>query len=112
MGIFNDFSSDELEHGHRSRVYCRVEPHNLSSFHFPFLFFFSFSFSYLPLLRLDSQEDVYKNSVSPLVSSFLDGYNATIFAYGQTSSGKTHTMGTGSSFQTPEELLGMYCAQS
>lgn len=28
----------------------------------------------------------------PLVLDVLSGYNGTIFAYGQTSSGKTHTM--------------------
>src|SRR5258705_12990752 len=28
----------------------------------------------------------------PLISDVLCGYNGTIFAYGQTSSGKTHTM--------------------
>lgn len=28
----------------------------------------------------------------PIVDSVLDGYNGTILAYGQTSSGKTHTM--------------------
>jgi len=26
------------------------------------------------------------------ISGFLEGYNGTIFAYGQTSSGKTYTM--------------------
>lgn len=28
----------------------------------------------------------------PLYTDVLDGYNGTIFAFGQTSSGKTHTM--------------------
>ena len=28
----------------------------------------------------------------PIADAALDGYNGTIFAYGQTSSGKTHTM--------------------
>lgn len=28
----------------------------------------------------------------PLVQDILEGYNATIFAYGQSGSGKTHTM--------------------
>ncbi|KAF3439212.1 hypothetical protein FNV43_RR17487 [Rhamnella rubrinervis] len=32
------------------------------------------------------------NDVQPLVQSALDGYNICIFAYGQTHSGKTHTM--------------------
>ena len=37
------------------------------------------------------QEQVY-SEVEPIVRSVLDGFNATIFAYGQTSSGKTFTM--------------------
>ncbi|CAM9259276.1 unnamed protein product [Ectocarpus sp. 12 AP-2014] len=37
------------------------------------------------------QETVYAE-VSPLVISVLDGYNACIFAYGQTGTGKTYTM--------------------
>lgn len=36
--------------------------------------------------------NVYNSVVEPLVISFLNGFNSTIFAYGQTSSGKTHTM--------------------
>ncbi|XP_065873020.1 kinesin-like protein KIN-14B isoform X2 [Euphorbia lathyris] len=32
------------------------------------------------------------NDVQPFVQSALDGYNVSIFAYGQTHSGKTHTM--------------------
>ncbi|KAJ1442165.1 Spindle pole body-associated protein Vik1/Cik1, microtubule binding domain [Sesbania bispinosa] len=32
------------------------------------------------------------SDVQPLVQSALDGYNVSIFAYGQTLSGKTHTM--------------------
>ncbi|GJJ78918.1 hypothetical protein EMPS_11277 [Entomortierella parvispora] len=42
-----------------------------------------------------SQEDVYQGSVKRMVDKFLEGYNVTIMAYGQTSSGKTYTMGTG-----------------
>jgi len=38
------------------------------------------------------QETVFKTAVEPIVSSVLEGFNGTILAYGQTSSGKTHTM--------------------
>ena len=31
-------------------------------------------------------------SAKPVIEGVLDGFNCTIFAYGQTSSGKTHTM--------------------
>jgi Kinesin motor domain len=39
-----------------------------------------------------STEDVYINTTQSLVKSVADGFNCTVFAYGQTSSGKTHTM--------------------
>lgn len=39
-----------------------------------------------------SQEKVYSDSAKDIVKDVLGGYNGTIFAYGQTSSGKTHTM--------------------
>eukprot|EP00794_Sanderia_malayensis_P017022 gene17022-18736_t len=38
------------------------------------------------------QRDIYDETFSPLVDSVLDGYNGTIFAYGQTGTGKTFTM--------------------
>ena len=39
-----------------------------------------------------TQEDVYSLSAQQAVESAIHGYNATILAYGQTSSGKTYTM--------------------
>lgn len=39
-----------------------------------------------------SQKDVYDECVLPVIDSVLEGFNGTIMAYGQTSSGKTHTM--------------------
>ncbi|XP_042207509.1 kinesin heavy chain-like isoform X2 [Homarus americanus] len=39
-----------------------------------------------------TQEKVYNTSARDIVKDVLNGYNGTIFAYGQTSSGKTHTM--------------------
>ncbi|XP_062328601.1 kinesin heavy chain [Osmerus eperlanus] len=39
-----------------------------------------------------TQEQVYNTCAKQIVTDVLGGYNGTIFAYGQTSSGKTHTM--------------------
>ncbi|XP_067228742.1 kinesin heavy chain [Chanodichthys erythropterus] len=39
-----------------------------------------------------TQEQVYNSCAKQIVKDVLDGYNGTIFAYGQTSSGKTYTM--------------------
>uniref|UniRef100_A0A8C5GCQ2 Kinesin-like protein n=1 Tax=Gouania willdenowi TaxID=441366 RepID=A0A8C5GCQ2_GOUWI len=39
-----------------------------------------------------TQEQVYNSCAKQIVKDVLCGYNGTIFAYGQTASGKTHTM--------------------
>ena len=39
-----------------------------------------------------AQSLIYEQSAFSLVDNVLDGYNGTIFAYGQTGCGKTHTM--------------------
>eukprot|EP00884_Botryococcus_braunii_P004132 jgi/Botrbrau1/1371/Bobra.0063s0079.1 len=41
-----------------------------------------------------AQEDVYRTCVSELVHASFLGINSTVFAFGQTSSGKTFTMGS------------------
>ncbi|OIW23890.1 kinesin-domain-containing protein [Coniochaeta ligniaria NRRL 30616] len=57
-----------------------------------------------------SQADVYEGTTKNLLDSVLDGYNATVFAYGATGCGKTHTI-TGTSqqpgiiFLTMQELF-------
>ncbi|CAL4903139.1 unnamed protein product [Urochloa decumbens] len=38
------------------------------------------------------QKDLFEQSISPIVNEVLEGYNCTIFAYGQTGTGKTYTM--------------------
>lgn len=38
------------------------------------------------------QRDLYDESFRDLVQAVLDGFNGTIFAYGQTGTGKTFTM--------------------
>ncbi|KAF3932788.1 Kinesin-4 [Dactylella cylindrospora] len=57
-----------------------------------------------------TQEEVYENTTKGLLNSVLDGFNATVFAYGATGCGKTHTIsGTkqqpGIIFLTMEELF-------
>ncbi|KAF8311679.1 uncharacterized protein EI90DRAFT_3160391 [Cantharellus anzutake] len=39
-----------------------------------------------------TQFQLFTSTAAPLVSRFVEGYNCTILAYGQTSSGKTHSM--------------------
>lgn len=51
------------------------------------------TFAYDAVYDIDSlQQTVYDESGFPLVESVIEGYNGTIFAYGQTGCGKTHTM--------------------
>lgn len=38
------------------------------------------------------QSELYNEAFRPLIDSVLDGFNGTIFAYGQTGTGKTYTM--------------------
>ncbi|KAK6539236.1 kinesin-like protein Klp5 [Orbilia ellipsospora] len=57
-----------------------------------------------------TQGEVYEQTTKNLLDSVLDGYNATVFAYGATGCGKTHTIsGTkqqpGIIFLTMEELF-------
>lgn len=59
-----------------------------------------------------SQTNVYESTTKPLLNSILDGFNATVFAYGATGCGKTHTiLGTaedpGVIFLTMKELYHM-----
>ncbi|CAL8070419.1 unnamed protein product [Orchesella dallaii] len=51
----------------------------------------SFSFDHV-FPPTASQDEVYNAIASPIVQNVLDGYNGTIFAYGQTGTGKTFTM--------------------
>lgn len=39
-----------------------------------------------------TQQGVFEAAATPLINDVLEGFNATIFAYGQTGTGKTHTM--------------------
>uniref|UniRef100_A0A7N0SZG6 Kinesin-like protein n=1 Tax=Kalanchoe fedtschenkoi TaxID=63787 RepID=A0A7N0SZG6_KALFE len=45
------------------------------------------------LTEFASQKRVYEVVAKPVVESVLEGYNGTVMAYGQTGTGKTHTLG-------------------
>ena len=51
-----------------------------------------------------TQKQFYEESCYPLVESVMEGFNGTIFAYGQTGAGKTFTM---EGVQDPPELRGI-----
>ena len=53
---------------------------------------------------MSTQRAVYDETAHPLVEAVLGGYNGTIFAYGQTGCGKTHTM---QGRNEPVELRGI-----
>uniref|UniRef100_A0A0D9QVI8 Kinesin motor domain-containing protein n=1 Tax=Chlorocebus sabaeus TaxID=60711 RepID=A0A0D9QVI8_CHLSB len=40
----------------------------------------------------ETTKNVYEEIAAPIIDSAIQGYNGTIFAYGQTASGKTYTM--------------------
>ncbi|UPR04144.1 kinesin [Chloropicon primus] len=50
------------------------------------------------------QEDLFKACTGSLIDAVFEGYNACVFAYGQTSSGKTFTMGSGSHLVAEEDV--------
>ncbi|KAI7859176.1 P-loop containing nucleoside triphosphate hydrolase protein, partial [Circinella umbellata] len=77
---FANLSNDDILKIHERTVH--VVPHNK-------LFTFDHVFG------VDStQSQVFEALGEKLIHKFVEGYNVTILAYGQTSSGKTYTMGT------------------
>ena len=49
------------------------------------------------------QQSVYQIAARPIVEAVMQGFNGTVFAYGQTSSGKTFTM-SGPDLENPETM--------
>ena len=72
--------------GHRllfcSSSGCQVQRSNMQYPHFVFQVFG-------PAAK---QQDLYDQAIIPIVNEVLEGFNCTIFAYGQTGTGKTYTM--------------------
>jgi len=54
-----------------------------------------------------TQLECFEYVAKPVVGDIMQGYNATIFAYGQTSSGKTHTMEGPSDWMTDKDQRGI-----
>ncbi|KAL3670400.1 hypothetical protein V7S43_004719 [Phytophthora oleae] len=51
-----------------------------------------------------SQQDVYAQAATDIVESVVNGFNGTVFAYGQTGAGKSHTM---EGYSEPPEAKGI-----
>ena len=89
---FRPFNSKELavhpERVHRISNYSQLiirDPKNDKSD--------GLSFMYDHCFDMDStQEEVFDRVGGPVLNNILEGFHGTIMAYGQTSSGKTHTM--------------------
>ncbi|KAI7886775.1 kinesin-domain-containing protein [Lichtheimia hyalospora FSU 10163] len=88
---FASLSEDDVLETQDNSVH--VIPHN-KTFHFDHVFRPSCS-----------QADIFSTVGDALVNKFVDGYNTTILAYGQTSSGKTYTMGTAESQLQQEGIV-------
>jgi len=66
---------------------------------------FTFSQVYGPT---STQEAFFEGVCVPVLDTLFSGFNCTIMAYGQSGSGKTHSMGTGQVIgKCPEEQLGV-----
>ena len=59
-----------------------------------------------------TQEFVFRNTVAPLVEEALNGFSCTLFAYGQTGTGKTYTMEGGKISDRPEAPHDWYGEKS
>ncbi|CAB3409186.1 unnamed protein product [Caenorhabditis bovis] len=86
-------STTEVENGHKKIVHMQcergqIELENPKEPNEP-----SKNFTFDAIYDENStQTDLYEETFRDLVDSVLNGYNATIFAYGQTGTGKTYTM--------------------
>lgn len=87
-------NNDELSAGYKKIVFTDRVTNTVSVFNpkasneeLPKTFTFDIIFG-----TESSQVDVYNEVARPIVEKVLAGYNGTILAYGQTGTGKTHTM--------------------
>ncbi|PIN09034.1 Kinesin-like protein [Handroanthus impetiginosus] len=87
------FSEEELRNNAPQVVTCNeyqrevAVSQNIAGKHIDRVFTFDKVFG--PNAR---QKDLYEQAIVPIVNEVLEGFNCTIFAYGQTGTGKTYTM--------------------
>ncbi|VFQ93086.1 unnamed protein product [Cuscuta campestris] len=87
------FSEDELRNNAPQVVTCNDHQRevsvsqNIAGKHIDRVFMFDKVFG--PSAQ---QKDLYDQAIIPIVNEVLEGFNCTIFAYGQTGTGKTYTM--------------------
>ena len=86
-------SKNELADGHKNCIECFCDVDKITITNFDQQGSIPKPFSFDAVYDVDAQQNtVYDEVAFPLVESMLQGYNCTIFAYGQTGCGKTHTM--------------------
>ncbi|OMJ90375.1 hypothetical protein SteCoe_7291 [Stentor coeruleus] len=78
-------TSDLIKLEHDSNISVTVFPQTEHSI--PLTFTYDYIFT-----SESTQEDVFTIAAKPIIEDVIQGFNGTIFAYGQTASGKTHTM--------------------
>ncbi|KAI9707204.1 MAG: hypothetical protein M1836_000164 [Candelina mexicana] len=72
-----------------------------------------FSFQFSSIYDQDTnQQEIFDNEISPTIKHLFNGFDVTLFAYGVTGTGKTHTMKGGKSLAErgviPRLLSGIY----
>ncbi|KAA6395859.1 MAG: hypothetical protein EZS28_008614 [Streblomastix strix] len=55
-----------------------------------------------------TNQQVFNQTTRPLIERVLDGYNGTVFCYGATNSGKTHTMIGKLQSEINQNAIGLY----
>ncbi|KAL2900174.1 Kinesin-like protein KIN-5C [Bienertia sinuspersici] len=87
------FSDEEVRNNAPQVVTCNdyhrevAVSQNIAGKHFDRVFVFDKVFG-----PTSQQKDLYEQAITPIVNEVLEGFNCTIFAYGQTGTGKTYTM--------------------
>ncbi|KAI9294092.1 P-loop containing nucleoside triphosphate hydrolase protein, partial [Neoconidiobolus thromboides FSU 785] len=56
-------------------------------------------YSFDKIFQYQNQRQIYQGVLKPYINNMLEGYNLTLFTYGQTSTGKTYTLGTSTEHQ-------------